>query len=121
MSNIVIISKIIVSAIPNPFSMDVELNFFKKSLSQILKDKLNKRLTQENMNYVMFVDCTYDDCEKIIKEVSMIDATSLLLISPYIKDKIRVSDSEKKNYYILSEKEFNYAYIEDIINYIKNF
>lgn len=68
MRNIVIIPQVNVGIRPHPFGIDGEINFFKKSLSQKLKNKLNERLTEENINYVISVDYTYDYCEKTIRD-----------------------------------------------------
>lgn len=43
----------------------------------------------------------------------------MLLISPYIKDKVDINNISKNNYYILSEKEFNDGYVENIIRYLE--
>ncbi|MDZ4993449.1 hypothetical protein GNF80_10790 [Clostridium perfringens] len=48
MKNIVIIHKVNVGIRPHPSGMDGGINFFKKSLSQKLKDKLNEILTEIN-------------------------------------------------------------------------
>ncbi len=107
LKNIIIIAKVIVGARPNPFGMDRGLNIFKKSLSETLKEK--------NMDYEVYVDSTYDGPKKLIQ-----DEDTLLLISPYIKDKVDIDGISKNNYYILSENEFNDGYVEDIITYLEN-
>lgn len=107
LKNIIIIAKVIVGARPNPFGMDGGLNIFKKSLSETLKEK--------NMDYEVHVDSTYDDLKNLIQ-----DEDTLLLISPYIKDKVDIDGISKNNYYILSENEFNNGYVEDIITYLEN-
>ncbi|MCR2043454.1 hypothetical protein [Anaerosalibacter massiliensis] len=43
----------------------------------------------------------------------------MLLISPYIKDKVDINNISKNNYYILSDKEFNDEYVENIIRYLE--
>ncbi|MFS0781477.1 hypothetical protein [Bacillus sp. 1P06AnD] len=115
MKNIVILAKVIVGVRPNPFGMDGGLNIFKKSLSDKLKNKIKERLVQENMDYEVSVDTTYDSCESIINNVA-----NLILISPYIKNNVEVNNLNPKSYYLLNENEFNEAYVEDIITYIKN-
>lgn len=115
MKNIIIIAKVIVGARPNPFGMDGGLNIFKKSLSETLKEKLNQKLKEKNMDYKVHVDSTYDDLKNLIH-----DEDTLLLISPYIKDKTDMECISKDNYYILSETEFNDGYVEDIITYLEN-
>ncbi|CUU49427.1 hypothetical protein [Clostridium beijerinckii] len=115
MKDIIIIAKVIVGVRPNPFGMDGGLNIFKKSLSEILKEKLNQKLKEKNMDYKVNVDSTYDDLKNLIQ-----DEDTLLLISPYIKDKVDIEDISKNNYYILSENEFNDGYVEDIITHLEN-
>jgi len=115
MKNIVVLAKVIVGIRPNPFGMDGGLNIFKKSSSETLKNKIKERLIQENMDYDVLVDTTYDTCETIIN-----NGASLILISPYIKDKVEVKNLNPKSYYMLNENEFNNAYVEDVITYIKN-
>ncbi|WP_026885560.1 hypothetical protein [Clostridium beijerinckii] len=115
MKNIIIIAKVIVGARPNPFGMDRGLNIFKKSLSETLKEKLNQKLKEKNMDYAVHVDSTYDSLKNLIQ-----DEDTLLLISPYIKDKVDIGGISKNNYYILTEKEFNDGYVEDIITYLEN-
>lgn len=115
MKDIIIIAKVIVGARPNPFGMDGGLNIFKKSLSETLKEKLNQKLKEKNMDYEVHVDSTYDDLKNLIQ-----DEDTLLLISPYIKDKVDIDGISKNNYYILSENEFNDGYVEDIITRLEN-
>lgn len=115
MKNIVILTKDIVGMRANPFEMDGGLNIFKKSLSETLKNKIKERLIQENMDYDVSVDTTYDSCETILH-----NGASLILISPYIKNNVEINNLNPKSYYMLSENEFNNAYVEDIITYIKN-
>lgn len=115
MKNIIIIAKVIVGGRPNPFGMDRGLNIFKKSLSETLKEKLNQKLKEKNMDYKVHVDSTYDDLKNLIQ-----DEDTLLLISPYIKDKVDIDGINKNNYYILRETEFNDGYVEDIITYLEN-
>lgn len=115
MKNIAILAKVIVGMRPNPFGMDGGLNIFKKSLSETLKNKIKERLIQENMDYDVSVDTTYDSCETILH-----NGASLILISPYIKNNVEINNLNPKSYYMLSENEFNNAYVEDIITYIKN-
>ncbi|SQB01202.1 Uncharacterised protein [Clostridium beijerinckii] len=67
------------------------------------------------MDYKVHVDSTYDDLKNLIQ-----DEDTLLLISPYIKDKVDIDGINKNNYYILRETEFNDGYVEDIITYLEN-
>ncbi|GAB6169564.1 hypothetical protein JCM1393_20240 [Clostridium carnis] len=118
MRSIIIISKVNIGISPGA-RVGINrkgLNIFKKTLSTSLKDNLKEKLIEENMDYNVEVDNSYDNCENIIKK-----GVNLLLISPYIKDKIDIKNINKKYYYILSEKEFNEGYVEDIIEYLKQY
>lgn len=84
LKNIVIASKAVVGMRPRPIrGMDKGLNIFKKSLSQNLQNKLKIALKENNMDYEVSIDQTYDSIEDIIK-----NNARLVLISPYIKENI---------------------------------
>lgn len=111
---IVIVSKVIVGMRPNPFGLDQGVNIFKKSLSENLKENLEQELKEKSMDYKVVIDSTYDNLESLIQ-----DEASLLLISPYIKGYVDTNNIDEDKYYILSEKEFNTGYINDIIDYLE--
>lgn len=114
MKNIVIISKVIVGVRPRAIGMERGLNIFKKSLSKKLKENLDKKLKEKNMDYRVEIDRTYESLEDLIK-----NGADLILISPFIKENIDVKNINKNNYYIMSEKEFLDGYIEAIVDYIE--
>ncbi|MEW8974011.1 MAG: hypothetical protein AB2375_07435 [Tissierellaceae bacterium] len=114
MKKIVIVSKVIVGIRPNPFGLDQGANIFKKSLSENLKENLEQELKEKSMDYKVFIDYTYDSLKSLIQ-----DGASLLLISPYIKGYVDINNIDEDKYYILSEKEFNTGYVNDIISYLE--
>ncbi len=62
------------------------------------------------MDYNVKLDQSFGDMEELIKE-----KTNLILISPYIKNYVDISNIDENKYYILSEKEFLEGNIENII------
>lgn len=115
MKNIIIVSKAVTGIRPNPFGPEGRLNIFKKSQSETLKENLNQKFKEKNMSYKAAIDFTFDSLEDLIR-----DGASLILISPYIKERIDMSNISKNQYYILSEKEFNEGYTENIISYLED-
>lgn len=115
MRNIVIIAKVLVGMRYNPFGLDGGQILFKKSLSEKLKSALKERFIQGKMDYDVTVDTTYESCETIIR-----NGASLLLISPYVKNMVDVTNMDSKRYYFLNEDEFNNSDVEGIIRYLKS-
>ncbi|MGD6842548.1 hypothetical protein ACQCVH_08485 [Bacillus infantis] len=114
MRNIVIVSKVVVGARPNPFGIDRGLNIFKKSYSKTLESHLNQIFLEKGLDYKASVDSTYDSLTELIQ-----NGARLLLISPYIKEYVDVHILNNDRYYILSEEEFNNGYTENIIAFLK--
>lgn len=113
--NIVIVSKTIVGVRPVPIGIDRGGNIFKGTLSGALKNNLKERLSEEKIDCNIEVDRTYDNCETMVKR-----GVNLILVSPYVKDKVDMDRVHKNHLYVLSEKEFNKGYVENIVEYIKN-
>lgn len=109
MKNVVIVPKV---AIPRAFGLDGRF-LFKKSWSRQFKEKLNKRFLESGMNYQASVDITYEDLETLLSQ-----GANVLLISPYIKNKVNTDNLNSGDYYVLSRDEFNNTQVEDVLKFL---
>ena len=114
MKNIIIISKVVVNAKPIRVGFDQNINPFKKRLSTSLEASLKESLTKENLEYTVSIDQTYDTCKELIE-----NGADLILISPYVKTMVDLSNLDKNSYYLLSITEFEDSNVDNIINFIK--
>ena len=93
--------------------LDRGINIFKKSFSEKLEENLIKELKENNLDYNVEIDRFYGPIEFLVNEED-----DLVLISPYIKNIVDMSNMERSNYYLLNENEFLEGNVENIIKHL---
>ncbi|WP_297521970.1 hypothetical protein [uncultured Clostridium sp.] len=119
MRKIVIISKTVTGAKPIPVGDELGINIlnpFKKSFARLLKDKLSKEIKENNLDYTIEMDQSYDDLKVLLDN----DA-HLLLISPLIAKFVDVDDINEFEFYQLTENEYYNTNTENVLAYLKAF
>ena len=112
MKKIVIVSQTNIGMKSSTFGFDGSINPFKKSLSKQLKENLNEYFKNNNIEYITEVE-NYETLENIIK-----NSAYKILISPYLKGAIDLSNLDKNTYYILNEDEFLHSKIDNILTFL---
>ncbi|MGL4760737.1 MAG: hypothetical protein ACRC6T_09655 [Sarcina sp.] len=119
MRKIVIISKTVAGAKPIPVGDELginSLNPFKKSFARLLKDKLTIEIKENNLDYSIEIDQSYDD-----PKILLGNDADLLLISPLVTKFVNVDDVNEFKYYQLAETEYYNTNTENILAYLKAF
>ena len=115
MKKILIISKIIIGIQPTLYGFDDEDRLLKKPMSKRLCDQLNQAFKKNGLAYEAYPDTAYyRDVEDLTEEYE------LLLLSPYIVDRLDFKQLADDSYYILSIEEFEEGKTEDILLFLDN-
>lgn len=115
MKKILVISKIKIGPQSILYGFDDEDRLFKKAMSKRLCDHLNRIFKEKELSYEAYRDTTYHrDLEDLTEKYE------LLLLSPYIIDRIDFKQLEDDSYYILSIDEFEEGKTAQILLFLNN-
>ncbi|MDN6162528.1 MAG: hypothetical protein L0I79_07115 [Atopostipes sp.] len=115
MKKILVISKIKIGSQSILYGFDDEDRLFRKAMSKRLCDHLNRIFKDKELSYEAYRDTTYH------RDVSnLMDRYDLLLLSPYIVDRIDFKQLEDESYYILSIDEFEKGKTDRILQFLSN-
>lgn len=115
MEKILIVSKIIIGIEPTLYGFNNEGRWFKKSFSERLANQLNTMCKENNLAYEVYPATEY---YRNVQDFN--EEYDLLLLSPYIVDRIALKSLDKNTYYILSIDEFEKGETSKIIEFLKN-
>lgn len=115
MKKLLIVPKIIIGVQPIRYGFDDNDRLFKKLLSKRLCDNLNNRFKENHLDYKAYSETNY---YRNVKDLT--EDYNLLLLSPYVVDRVDFNQLNDDSYYILSIDEFEEGKTDKILLFLNN-